>query len=502
MQYKNKKPIIKTTILFVISILLVPFNLWAACSGSSPTWTTTPDYTSVSSCVSNAKSGDTINITAGSGAATWSGNLVITKGINLIGPGADKLTITSSYVGTDAYSPSGYLIAYNPTTPSLREPFRVSGFTINVANKSGCIILYNAKASTYSTVPNKIRIDHMKLLNSYPIPGIFVKGMWGVIDNNYVSGCYNTPKFGGNDPMWNGLDNFSYGTADNMYFEDNTVVLNVNAAGSSSGQAARYAIRYNTYLHQANYTLAPWFDVHGNFVSSGRCTQYGGMGSEIYGNKVDMTAYNKGVKLVDWRGGKNLAFFNKALTSGGYSAYSREEYDDAPCVTTASQPQHVSETYFWNNRRNTTLVPMSYANDTGVVHPIRDNSDVWQHSTLYNGTTQRGVYCGTTLPIICKAGDGAWITTQSCNSVNDENVGANPNIAISGTLYRCNASGQWVAYYKPYTYPHPLRTGTTTTTTSTTTTPTTTTPTTTTPTTPSTSTVGAPAAPKSLRIVN
>ena len=44
--------IIKIVALVVFSATLGVTNIYAACTGASPTWTSTPDYTSVSSCLS------------------------------------------------------------------------------------------------------------------------------------------------------------------------------------------------------------------------------------------------------------------------------------------------------------------------------------------------------------------------------------------------------------------------------------------------------------------
>jgi hypothetical protein len=56
-------------VLSIIALLLAPIVSWAACSGSSPIWNTTADYASVSSCLSKASPGDTINVDAGGDAA-------------------------------------------------------------------------------------------------------------------------------------------------------------------------------------------------------------------------------------------------------------------------------------------------------------------------------------------------------------------------------------------------------------------------------------------------
>src|SRR4030095_8115662 len=73
-------------------ILLFATTVEAACSGSSPIWTTTPDQASVTTCVGNAVDGDTVNVLAGS--ATWSNLVIANKSISLIGAGAGNTDIS------------------------------------------------------------------------------------------------------------------------------------------------------------------------------------------------------------------------------------------------------------------------------------------------------------------------------------------------------------------------------------------------------------------------
>ena len=54
------------------------------------------------------------------------------------------------------------------------------------------------------------------------------------------------------------------------------------------------------------------------------------------------------------------------------------------------------------------------------------------------------------------AGDGAWITAQSASDLTGL-VGANPSTPIDGVFYKCTATDVWTEYFRPYTYPHPLR---------------------------------------------
>src|SRR5215469_1334900 len=77
-------------------LLLFPAFLHAQCTGSSPTWTSTPDQASVATCVSSALAGDTINVTAGTGSVTWTAGISASKALSIIGPGAANLTINDN----------------------------------------------------------------------------------------------------------------------------------------------------------------------------------------------------------------------------------------------------------------------------------------------------------------------------------------------------------------------------------------------------------------------
>ncbi len=66
-----------------------------SCTGASPSWTSTPDYESVASCVSQASSGDTIHILAG--RATWRERISLgAKQLSIVGAGIDETIIRTS----------------------------------------------------------------------------------------------------------------------------------------------------------------------------------------------------------------------------------------------------------------------------------------------------------------------------------------------------------------------------------------------------------------------
>lgn len=430
----------KLIIAIIGIILMLPSVLWAACVADGDNWTSTPDYSSVSSCISSAKAGDTVSVTAGDGSETWSSALTITKGINLIGPGASNLTITGAVGSTK------FMIVYDPSAPANNDPFRLSGFSFDCDNNSKWLNLRNSSATKAQT---KIRIDNNKV-NNMVSAGLRIDGhVYGVIDSNTLSGDTHTDNYA-NDTCadWSGsAPAFSFGNADNMYYEDNIIALADTAV--TCGHGGRYVYRYNTF--NASVGLYPWFDVHGN-----QTTVVGSRGVEIYGNTVNNNG--KGMKAFDHRGGQALIFYNKG-TRESPTAYARDEFNNSvPTSCGGAYDFRVQNSYYWNNRGSSSLITFV---ESDAVNGIAENVNYWNHNVGFNGTT--GMGCGTLAnrPGTCTVGVGYWIptdiTTMPCSSVSADNVGKSPKTPISGTLYKCTATNTWTAYYVPYTYPHPLR---------------------------------------------
>jgi hypothetical protein len=380
--------------------------------------------------------------------------------------------------------------------------FRITGFTINANNATGGHGIIVRNEST--TVISKVRIDHNTILNAAS-RGVFIIGnVFGVADNNTITGFYHgmdQEGYSSGLPQWAAEATLgreygcgtlcrNTGTAHNFYFEDNTLnSLTTSNAFHAGGTGGRYVARYNSYNQPSSGNLQPHIDIHGNQSAAASF-----MVNEIYGNKFTMAVPNNLNYIVDQRGSKLLAFMNQYNTTTnttGHYFRIRDEFADSNVSAPSGNPggylMHVTDSYFWNNRHvtysNYLIKAFSDANgdpaqtspenccyqdcgygqdsaccyNTGGTEGIKENIDFFNHNTSYNGTTQRGIYCGTLLPANCTTGDGAWITTQSCSSVDDAHVGANPSTPISGTLYKCTATDTWEAYYTPYTYPHPLR---------------------------------------------
>jgi hypothetical protein len=391
-----------------------------------------PELVDVEAAIALAVPGDIVVVPAGS--ATWAYQLVITKGILLIGAGRGNTVITSNYDAAD------YLIRYEPANPTLNEPFRLSGFDFDLGLKS-----YGLHLKNNSLTPiNRVRIDHIKVHNARLVNGLakgnlmYVYGtVYGVCDNSEIGYV----RFMGMDEAAWANQTFEFGTADNLYFEDCICPFNGSYGGPYGEGAARYCFRYCTW------TLAgdqyPAADMHGNQPTSHGAT----MGVEMYGNTYAAGPY--GMTLMDQRGGKALVYNNSvtATTSTGRPKI-REEHNDnlgpGPATGPGGQPQHVSDSYYWNNLRNgatllTTYIggTVDYGGEIGLVPQF--DVDCWQQVVSFDGSTGVGVGLLSARPVTCTLIGAAYWATDV------------------GTLYRWESPGQWEDYYSPYTYPHPLR---------------------------------------------
>ena len=284
----------------LIFLLLPPLS-HAQCTGSSPTWTSTPDQASVSACVSKAVAGDTINVSAGT--VTWStAGVATSKAISIIGAGQGATVIN------DAIPTSASTCPIFRFTPSVVGSLtRISGMTLQPASgvTTVCPAFTVQGTCNPSGCPN-LRVDHItfsgwatvtKQNNSYGISA--VGDMFGVLDHNTINGDgryylhfveINHGSYLGQglygDSSWSQPD--AYGSANFMFFENN--IFNDASCCENEGDAgglqtrggSRVVVRFNTF-NPGLYNSNTW---HGT-ETGGR--PRGGRNFEMYANTVTCT---------------------------------------------------------------------------------------------------------------------------------------------------------------------------------------------------------------------
>lgn len=449
----------RVCLTFVVVFWFWASPTWAACSGSSPTWVSTPDYSSVSSCVSSASRGDTINVTAGDGTETWGSTLSLTKGVLLIGPGRDRLTVTIASTGIS--------IVPDATAISNEETIKVSGFTFNGNNSSSEIIhVTGAGASSSKPFKRLVLIDNrFKDPSQSSSSVIYQTGqVRGVVANNLFDRPHILVRcFGNNDKTEHTNGNFptAYGNSDNLYYEDNTIQW--PTAGSANGfpgwvecgQGGRVVMRYNTWAMLNAAGQDEIWDVHGfqNWPSG----QTGTMVVEYYGNTVTNKA---GYRTLFHRGGWGL-YHNNVMTgtSGSGSNISNHNAGCSRDVDSSWTPPfaQTDNTYWWNfsnNGSNVDLTLYPAADNYNTDCPPLESVNWWKYNPVCTSLAcVAGIGRGTTAPTgTCVTGVGYWVASTPTPTVDR-------SVIQNGTLYKCTSTNNWTPYYRPYTYPHPLRNG-------------------------------------------
>lgn len=417
---------------------------------SAATLTVGPSDCSASAvnvAIASAADGDTVQLTC-TGTVTWTStvNIPNTKGITLKVSGGTNTPKSSATfpltISTGTLSPAlSVAIGQNKTAS------RVSGFRFrNTAQASDVYILIKG-AGTGTSGLGGFRFDnnYLDTINApYGIQVFSANGpLYGLIDNNTFRDLWYS---GGGGiygiQIWNydtagspscfgpsGWTNpFSFGDKNNVFIEDN-VFENVTAGKwmrhyVSSELGGRYVVRHNSFNVTVDNSGAQTdlLDAHGFCLcASNGC---GARGGESYANTFSGAQMNR---VHNIRGGTWLIYDNVYKNAPG-DTVSFQEYragvasdqgqcsSSCPCATILGVtwtpsvgsntsfyplPQQVRGTYLWNNLLNGS-------NNCGSVDP----GGVTTSYIKLN----RDYFCSTTKPAA-------------------------------------------LASYAPYTYPHPLTTG-------------------------------------------
>ena len=202
--------------------------------------------------------------------------------------------------------------------------------------------------------------------------------------------------------------------------------------------------------------------MHGNMGEGGN---YSTMGAEVYGNRITGPS-GQSIGVIDQRGGKAMVWDNVVYTSSAYAKVREEVWDDYN-PTINEQPQHVSDSYYWDNWKNETdfitfytgnicgtTVVSSTPNCSDKVHgySLNEDDEWFRHKADFDGSSGigTGTYAEMTAISPTTIGVGFWCTDRGGNW-HKTNETEN-----DGCLYTWNGNS-WEVKYVPYAYPHPLR---------------------------------------------
>ena len=411
------------------------------------------------------------------GSATWSSTLTLTQGVTLAGAGVGNTVITASTTDQPFIN-----IFPDATTISSSHIIKVTGFEFN-GNLSVSMFLQATGASGISgTIPWRyLIIGNNKFENGLvgTSNGVITAAdannngqIRGVIyGNTFVDTDILLRIFSNNDTReWanTAFNQFSFGTEDNLYFENNAISFTHALTGANdpgwveTGQGGRLAVRYNTWnLTNSNPCsgCAVWDD-HGfqNWNGTANSGQTGTMLLEYYANTI--TGANAYYELHDVRGAQGLYFNNVVSSSGSISldVYSMSVPGSCPSdinPTPANYNPVVNNTYFFNNTLNGSNL-LAAMNPTGdpVNCSVTQNSNWWNYNSSCTASScSAGIGQGTTAPTgTCTTGVGYWVASTPTATTSS-------SVIQSGTLYKCTSTNTWTAYYTPYQYPHPLASG-------------------------------------------
>lgn len=392
---------------FVLLLMLTP-AAWSTCTGSSPNWTSTPDQSSVQTCVNNATNGDTITISEGS--ATYSSTVTISKGITIQVASGATVTLTSSSSTSPAFftiiktgsnfvhisgnngsspdncktdgSTCGLILnrqndgSFNSSAILIQGPVLAFRLDHIEGNKGDSFLYSNNNSSATGEVHGVI--DHSYLINYSRT--YFAQNQMNT-DNTYGSACPGGTNGGTSWHNFLGHEMSYAGTGNLIYFEDDQ--FNWTLA-PPSGQGAFYS-QYGGMVVIRYSILNGWSPY---ITDEGDNPACGSVFYEVYNNMItencSLTSYGCEGKVFDTRSGNFLVHDNNFISSD--IPVELTNYPNGGGHIAGHDPNN---SYFWNNSWNGTTcqsdsnpsgaICLGVASDSASPKPAR-NTNYWLRS--------------------------------------------------------------------------------------------------------------------------
>jgi hypothetical protein len=167
-----------------------------------------------------------------------------------------------------------------------------------------------------------------------------------------------------------------------------------------------------------------------------------GKNSLIKSNTSDtLTLANQWSGMSHYTSGDTFVLYRLARASLDQPGIGKGDLVTGNPPTNTRWPNQQSEPlYSWLNTNNGSNYTHFFTLPAPPFPTIQENRDFFNWNGSFDGATGVGVGLRSDRPSTCTKGVGYWAT--------DEN-----------TLYVAAATNQWLAYYKPFIYPHPLVSG-------------------------------------------
>lgn len=496
----------KRLVYFFVGFFLASSLFLAPIAKAQGTYTAkTCNLSDVSAAITSeqARAVDGDIITIPSGSCSWTSEVTasFTKSVTIQGAGAISATTGgASTAGSDltVITNNGGTSSIMAFTTTPGKSFRVTGLAlIGTSNAaSGGILDIGGSSST-------VRVDHCHIYTTAGAVGLRLDGsVLGVADHDYFQSPAganpNNPLAIHNGADWNGsnepapavgdhswADTDHFGSSAFFFFEDDAFT---QGDIGDAHDGARYVIRHSTYTgthgQMYNHGLtdargrsvraaeiylntftrsvqdgAPSYSINsGTLLYWGNTTtNYRYMVEADYTRK-DNSTYNYGTTPSGWGncGTNGPTNWDQNTNSSGYACLDQPgrgagdllsgNFPNVVNSTTGTRSwphQALDPFYVWGNTYNDAGYSPEGILLVDDASLLTDNRDYYQQFGTYgesggfNGTKGVGQGLLSARPSTCTVQVGYWATDTS-------------------TLYLCETSNAWTAYYTPYTYPHPL----------------------------------------------